>query len=84
MATKAKLSLKTQGIKCGTPQWKEELGYAACYLNDKDRHVIAVDAFSGSGTNYKRREENLINIFNDNRMVFSGTIEELVSKLSTK
>ena len=79
---KAKLSVKLSGIRGGNPVWKDDMGYVACFLNDRKRHRIVVDAFRGAGDTYQRRTENEIEISNDNGNIFTGTIEELIAKLN--
>jgi len=79
---KAKLSVKLNGVKGGVPQWKDNMGYVACFLNDCKKHAIIVDAFQGAGDTYQRRPENEIVISNENGNIFSGTIDELIERLN--
>ena len=61
----SKLKLKTQNTKGGNPQWKEDLGYTALFLDSEDNRIIA-DAFEGLGASYKRREQTQIIITKGN------------------
>jgi hypothetical protein len=57
----SKLSLLTQNAKGGTPLWKENLGYAALFMENEEKTIIA-DAFEGMGSTYKRRDKTHITI----------------------
>ena len=57
-----KLSLKIQGVKGGNPTWKEDTGYIAAFIGGNTNYIL-IDAFQGTGVNYKRRDQNIIRIF---------------------
>jgi len=79
----AKIDISEQGIKGGNFHRKES-GYVNIKIDENESNRITLDAFSGSGINYKRLNESIINIFNNNEPVFSGTFNELVEKLYKK
>jgi hypothetical protein len=82
---KSEITIRTQGIKGGNSKFKNK-GSVTLYITDKGQTitdlVIDVDSFLGSGMNYKRREKTLINIDFELKTIFTGTIEELINKLS--
>lgn len=73
------LSNKTQNKKGGEPQYKENLGYSATFIDNNTS--IVVDAFKGQGDSYKERETPQIRIQNNGNVIFEGTMEELTIKL---
>ena len=81
---KSEITVRTQGIKGGDAKF-ENKGCATIYATDRGQTrsdlVIDVDSFSGYGKDYKRREKTLINITFEGKMLFAGTIEQLVAKL---
>ena len=74
----ADLKLKYQGIKGGEPIWKNRVGYISAFFNNIK---IIIDNYQGFGNSYKKREEPIIDIQEDGKMIFSGTIKELKDKL---
>ena len=74
----SKLSKKEQGVRGGTPSWKEKCGYVKLWV-DNHEDSICIDAFSGLGDQYKERDTCLINIEKDGNICFSGSFDELVS-----
>ena len=74
------LAIKTQNVKGGTPQFKDNVGYVSTFIgNNEDR--IVVDAFEGFGETYKRREMHEISIFENGTLIFNGNKYELFEKL---
>lgn len=78
----AKLSLKTVGIKGKTPKYIEKIG-SVCVFADQNntQSNIYIDAFRGSGQTYKEREENIIEVQEDGKIIFCGTFKELANRL---
>ena len=76
------LALKTQGIRGGTPKWTEKVGYVNVFYDGTARTSILIDNFVGYGDDYKRREEPIIDIQEEGKIVFSGTIKQLREKLN--
>ena len=77
----SKLGIKTQNKRGGNPLWKDDLGYVAVFVDGRANDII-VDAFVGTGEDYMRRDQSLININKDGRPVFSGTFDELIKLLT--
>lgn len=74
------LSITTQGVKGGNTK-TQGIGYVlACIDNHEQR--ISIDNFSGQGSTYKQREEPLIEIIENGKILSSGTFNELKDKLS--
>lgn len=81
----AKLSLKTQGVKGNSPKWTGKLGYTANFVGgEMTNNIIIIDAFEGIGKDYKERKECNIEIHSKGNVIFNGTFEELVNKISKK
>tara|TARA_B100001146_G_C16161175_1_gene425729 strand:+ start:784 stop:1017 length:234 start_codon:yes stop_codon:yes gene_type:complete len=72
------LSLKTQNTKGGAPQYKEKIGSICAIYGDVR---ILVDNYTGFADTYQQREQPIIDIQEDGKMIFSGTVEELKTKL---
>jgi hypothetical protein len=70
------LSLKTQGIRGGTPQYKEKVGSITAFLRHSEDRIV-IDDFTGSGNTYKKREQTLIEIYDNGQLLFAGTKQEL-------
>ncbi len=70
------LSLKTQGIRGGAPQYKEKVGSITTFLRHSEDRIV-IDDFSGSGNTYKKREQSLIEIYDNGKLLFTGTKQEL-------
>lgn len=76
-----KINYKVQGVRGGNPSYRENVGYVATFV---DGLTIVADAFEGYGDTYKRREENLITISNnDGKTLFSGTSKQLIDTLNS-
>jgi len=84
---KSELTVRTQGVQGGNAK-VEDKGCVTIFVTDKGQTrsdlVIDIDSFVGSGVSYQRREKTLINISYEQKMLFAGTIEQLVAKLSKK
>ena len=76
----AKLSIKTQGVKGGNPQYKERLGYASTFV-DNSENVIIVDGFDGVGENYQERVNSKITFQKGNRMIQFDSFDDLFNLL---
>ena len=85
MANKSEITVRNQGIKGGNAKIFN-VGCTTVYATDRGQTrndlVIDVDAFLGSGRDYARRSKTLINITFEDKILFTGTIDELVIKLS--
>jgi hypothetical protein len=79
---KSKLSVKQQGVRGGNPIWKENTGRVSLFIDSSD-NVINVDAFSGFGDEYTRRDECFVILRFEGKNVFSGTFSDLVNKLNS-
>ena len=78
---KAQINLKTQNKKGSEPNYKEDLGYISTFIEGKSNGHISVDAFTGQGESYQRREDAEINISYGGIIEFTGTLTELINKL---
>jgi len=76
---KAEINLKYQGIKGGDFKYLPNKGMGVIII-DSDENSIVVDAFSGAGKDYQRREKSLIEIKIGSKS-FNGTIDDLKNKL---
>jgi hypothetical protein len=72
------LFLETRGIKGGNPKTTEKNGSVLAVFGNQR---IYIDNFEGRGDSYKQRETLLIEITEEGKLLFSGTFEELKSKL---
>ena len=84
---KSEITVRTEGIKGGKPSF-ENKGCVTIFATDKgqsrsDLEIVA-DSFVGHGSEYRRREKTLINVFYERNIIFTGTIEEFVAKLGNK
>jgi hypothetical protein len=81
----SEITVRNQGIRGGDAK-HFNVGCTTIFATDRGQTrtdlVIDVDAFTGYGVTYKRREKTLIEIAFQDNILFSGTIEELVKKLS--
>lgn len=76
------IHLETQGIKGGNTK-TSKVGYALiCLRHPADR--IIVDDYEGAGERYKQREQQLIEIIENGKLLFSGTKQELFEILKGK
>lgn len=83
----SRLGYAISGKRGGTPQIKDDIGYAALFIDNScgcqyGGNEISVNAFSGFGDTYERRDKCEITICNDGKEVFRGTFDELTSKLA--
>ena len=86
-ANKMNLEIRntTQGIKGGNNKHANPGFTLVEILRDGGNQLdIAVDTFEGKGSNYKRREKELINISAPGFSTWSGTADELKAKLLKK
>ncbi len=77
----AKLSLKTQNTKGGSPLWKERLGYTASFLDGKGGNRIICDAYIGEDSQRREREEVNIELWHRDELIFEGSYNMLISIL---
>jgi len=76
------IHLETQGVKGGNTQTKK-VGYLmACLRHGQDR--IIIDDFEGFGDTYKQRELQLIEVYKNGKLLFSGNKYELFDILEGK
>ena len=73
------LKIFVQGTKGGPAREKEIGSVTACI--DRPGDEIMVDAFSGYGETYMRRNNTLINVCKNDEVVFSGSFDELVEMI---
>ena len=78
----ANLSIKTQGVRGGEPKFQENIAASTLFLHSEDR--ISVDVFEGQGNSYKRREREVIEIYENGKLLFSGNRYELFDILKGK
>jgi hypothetical protein len=82
---KSEITVRTQGIKGGDAKFTN-VGCTTIYATDKGQTrndlVIDLDSFTGSGRDYQRRDNTLINITFEGQPAFNGTIQQLVAKLN--
>ena len=79
----AQLNIKTQGIRGGNPQYKENIAAAALILGHSEDKIV-VDVFDGQGATYQRRETESIEIIQNGKVLFSGNKYELFEILKGK
>lgn len=82
MEKSACLSSVTQGINGGNESNPKTYGMCKVFVGVGKS--IKLDAFQGIGETYTRREDVEITIKDGNKIVFRGTFEDLVNKLSDK
>ena len=78
--SKACLAVMVQGTQGRTFKNLKQQGQISLAIdyNGTDDRQLWVDAFQGTGTDYKRRDKSLINIYNYKGIpVFSGTFDEM-------
>ncbi len=83
----SRLGYEITGKRGGTPQIKDDIGRVGAFIDNSlgcqhNGDMIMVDAFSGYGDSYERREKCNITIQKAGKEVFNGTFDELVEKLS--
>ncbi len=77
----ANLEVKTTGIRGGQPRLKTE-GQVVLFIdNPQAGCYIYANAYTGHGAGYQQRENTLIEIREDYKVLFSGTFAELCAKL---
>lgn len=76
---KANIDLKVTGVRGGSPSYNENKGQVITFIDSgfARSEFICVDAFEGSGTDYKRREEIKITIQDRYGRVWQGNFSEL-------
>lgn len=76
---KANIDLKVIGVRGGSPSYNENKGQVTTFIDSGygNPEFICVDAFDGSGTDYKRREETKITIQDKYGRVWQGNFAEL-------
>ena len=82
----SRLGYAISGKRGGNPQVKDDIGYAALFIDNASGcqyggSEISVNAFSGFGDTYERRDKCEITICNEGKEVFRGGFDELVNKL---
>jgi hypothetical protein len=81
---KANLDLTVQGVKGGKCQELQNKSLCIAHIDDSsvfNTKRIIIDAFTGQGDTFKRRENCLIDIEIEGETVFCGTFNELIKKL---
>ena len=78
------LQITTQGIKGGNAKTERK---GQCLITvtkgfNEPQYNISVDVYTGSGNNYKPRENALLNIHFPDGQLFSGTFEDLQSLIN--
>lgn len=74
--------IETQGVKGGKTK-TENVGYCIIGLRH-EQDLITIDDFEGTGTNYKQRELQKIEIIQNGKILFSGNKYELFEILKGK
>lgn len=74
------IAIKTQGVKGGSPKYKEKIGYVNAFLRNPEDYIL-VDDFEGAGKTYKQRELTNILIVKNGKTLFDGNKYELFSIL---
>lgn len=80
----AKLDIQLQGPRGGAWKNHDNQGKFAAFVDHDNNQRIIVDAFSGYGKDYKRREQCQITISNEtvhSSLNWVGTFEELCKAL---
>jgi len=75
------ISVKTQGVKGGNPQYKEKVGYVNTFLRHSEDYIL-VDDFEGFGNSYRKRELTNIQIVQNGATLFEGNKYELFKILN--
>lgn len=75
------LTLTQQGVNGGTPRYSANVGRIVAGTDSGIK--IEVDAFTGFGDTYARREEHQITITSNDKPVFVGTAKELILKIQS-
>lgn len=77
----AKIEIKTTGIRGNAPKL-EKKGQVVLLIDDAEAgNYIVADAYVGQGMGYQQRENTLIEVREDYKVLFSGTFAELLNKL---
>lgn len=74
--------IETQGVKGGKTQTKEVGFVIACLRHEQDR--VTIDDFEGVGDTCKQRELQLIEVYKNGKLLFSGDKYELFNILEEK
>jgi hypothetical protein len=79
----ANIDLKVTGVRGGSPSYNENKGQVTVFVESgySRQQFISVDAFEGSGNDYKRREETKITIQDKYGRVWQGNFAELSAHL---
>jgi hypothetical protein len=73
------INLETKGVKGGKTK-VQQVGYLiACLRHRLD--MIVIDDYISDGKNYIPREQQLIEVIENGKVLFSGTKHELFEKL---
>lgn len=81
---KANLYAGLTGVMGGSTKW-HELGAILIHFDERiTGSRIDIDVFQGQGVSYKRRDQELMRIYQDGCEIFSGTFEELCNKIKNK
>jgi len=75
----ANIDLKVTGVRGGSPSYNENKGQVTTFIDSgyARPEFISVDAFEGSGSDYKRREETKITIQDRYGRCWQGNFAEL-------
>lgn len=77
----SKLNVSIQGIRGGNFRATNNIGCVIAKIEDwPEDKTITIDAFEGSGSSYKRRENHIIVIKHEG-VEWKGTFDELLNKL---
>ena len=78
------MKIRKQGVRGGEMSAWKALGRIDILIDDSNRKDgISIDAYSGSGETYSKREKSLINISDESGVFWSGSFEELKKKLKS-
>lgn len=78
----AKVGIKTWNKQGSVHSYKDNMGSCTIFIDDSSYRHISVDAFSGRGDTYERREgESEILIMDNGLTLFQGSFSELKERL---
>ena len=82
----SELLVRKQGIRGGNwsardKQGAIDIGYGV--LGDLDKEIL-IDNYTGSGNTYTKREDPLVNLFDNGVCIYAGTLSHLFNTMKNK
>jgi hypothetical protein len=79
----ANIDLKITGVRGGSPSYNENKGQVTVFIESgySRQQFICIDAFEGSGKDYKRRDQTKITIHDKYGRTWQGNFAELSAHL---